>query len=94
MKVMDVVEKQGNVLFTVSYEDQEFRALQLVDRQNDRLHSVSNIEVGDQVLVVEIDAQLYAPRMSPDDAADSVSHIIIGMIPPSTVRNIAPGLVG
>lgn len=91
MQVMKVVEKRTNVLFTVSYEESKYRAIQLVDHAGNRLQAHSDIKVDDLVLVAEVGALLYSPSMT--DAADSVSHFIVGIVPPSRVQVLSPDLV-
>jgi len=78
MNVMKVTEVHTPVLFTL---DNDLRAIQLVDRNGGRLFANTKIEPGDHVLVTEVPGQLRSPSM--DDPTDSVSHIIIGLIPPS-----------
>lgn len=89
MRVMTVVEAENKVVFTVSSEGKELRALQLVDRTGGKLYANTEIEVGDIVLVVEVPAILLAPNMSASETGESISHIIVGIIPPSKVHEIS-----
>lgn len=96
MLVMTVTEAYNNVLFTVSDEENEYRAMQFVERINENdptIYASSVIRVGDQVLVVELPALLYSPSISRDNPGEAVSHIILGHIPPSDVQNISAYLV-
>ncbi len=54
MRVMTVMKAENKVLFTVSSEGKEVRALQLVDRIDDNIYANAAINVGDLVLVVEV----------------------------------------
>lgn len=83
MHVMTVKEAHNNVLFTVTHEEHDYRAVQLVDRISDQVYANTVVEVGDRVLVVEIPGLLYGPRMSKADSSEAVSHIIVGLIPSS-----------
>ena len=88
MHPMKVVEAHNRVLFTVVHEDREYRAVQLVDRWGGTVYANTEIQVEDLVLVVEVPGLLYGPHMSDSDAGEAVSHIIIGLIPPSGWREI------
>ena len=84
MDVMKVKEVHNNVLFTVSGKGSECRAVQLLDRVGKELYANTTLEKDDLVLVAEIPGFLYGPNMSkPEDAGEAVSHIIIGLVPPS-----------
>ncbi len=91
MLVMTVTEAHTNVLYTVSDEKDEYRAMQFVSRNGDTIYANADIRVGDQVLVVELPALLYSPSM--EDPGEAVSHIILGHIPPSTLHHISTDLV-
>ncbi|MCY3881741.1 MAG: hypothetical protein OXG61_06450 [Chloroflexi bacterium] len=88
MRIMNVTEAHNSVLFTVSHEGQELRALQLVERNGQTLYASSVVEVGDLVLVAEIPGFLRGPEMDEDDSLDSVSHIIVGLVPPSQWQDV------
>ena len=89
MHVMTVNEAHNNVLFTVSHEGSEYRAVQLLDRIGNDIYANTRIEVDDLVLVVEVPGLLLGPNMSKqDDASESVSHVIVGLIPPSDWHEI------
>ena len=80
MNVMRVTERHNNVLFTVALGDRQFRAVQLVDRYEDgKIYANTVVAVGDNVLVVEVPGFLLSPSM--DDPTDSVSHLIVGLVP-------------
>ena len=83
MRVMEVTERHNNVLFTVSHQGSDLRAVQLLDRIGETLHAQTVIEVGDLVLVTEVPGLLFRPNTSELDATESVSHIIVGLVPPS-----------
>ena len=83
MHPMKVVEAHNRLLFTVAHEGREYRAVQLVDRQGGMVYAHTEIQVDDLVLVVEVPGLLYGPNMSDSDASDAVSHIIVGLMPPS-----------
>ena len=88
MRIMTVVESENKVLFTVSSEGKELRALQLVDRWGDKIYANTSIDVGDLVLVEEVPGFLLGPNMSDSEVSESISHIIIGLIPPSKWHEI------
>ena len=96
MHAMKVIEKSNNVLFTVSDGETEVRAIQMVDRLEDggNVFATTRIEMDDIVLVCEIEQMLYAPSQSiGTDDSDAISHIIVGLIPPSHVHSLKRGLV-
>ena len=88
MRIMTVTEQHNNVLFTVSYRGSELRAVQLLDRIGENVYANTVIKVGDLVLVDEVPGLLYGPNMSESDAGEAISHIIVGLIPPSNWREI------
>ena len=83
MRIMTVVEAENKVLFTVSSEGKEVRALQLVDRMGGEMYANTSIEVGDLVLVTEVPGFLLGPNMPDSETSESISHIIVGLLPPS-----------
>ena len=83
MRVMVVKEQHNNVLYTVVSEDSEFRALQLVERSGGEIFAGTEIRVDDLVLVAEVPGFLIGPNFLDWDPTDSVSHIIVGLLPPS-----------
>ncbi len=87
MRVMTITERSTNVLFTVSYGENEFRAVQLLDRIGKDVYAQTTLEVGDLVLVEEVPQFLRSPSMS-KGSPDSVSHVIIGLVPPSECDEI------
>ena len=87
MNVMRVTERHNNALFTVALDDRQFRAVQLVGRYvGGNIYANTVVEVGDNVLVVEVPGFLLSPSM--DDPADSVSHLIVGLVPPGPWHDI------
>ena len=88
MRVMTVTEAHNNVLFTVSHEGEELRALQIVERNGGIVYASSVVEVGDLVLVAEVPGLLLGPNMDQDDFVDSVSHVIVGLLPPSQWHDV------
>ena len=93
---MKVVGKSTNALFTVSDDETEVRAIQMMDRLKDggKVFATTRIEMGDIVLVCEIEQMLYAPSQSMGtDDSDAVSHVIVGLVPPSHIRPLTKGLV-
>ena len=54
MRVMTITERHNNVLFTVSSNEDEFRAVQLIDRIGGHVYANTVLRVGDLVLVAEI----------------------------------------
>lgn len=88
MRVMTVVEAENNVVFTVTSEGTELRAIQLVDRWGDKIYANTNIQVGDLVLVAEVPGTLLGPNMPESEPGESISHIIVGLIPPSKWHEI------
>ena len=88
MFVARVTERFNNVVFTVEYDSVEYRALQLVDRMSDgQVYANTEIFVGDSVLVVNVPQFISSPGKA-EPGEDSVSHIIVGLIPPSNVQVI------
>ena len=94
MSVMEVKEAYNNVRFLVANDDEEYLALQLVERVpgDDNLYANQVIHLGDLVLVCEIPHFLSGP-VGTTHPEDRISHIILGVIPPSDVADIKPGLV-
>lgn len=88
MRVMTITERHNNVLFTVSSEGDEYRAIQCVTRDGTNLYANSTLQVDDKVLVAEIPDLLSSPSMLEEDVSDSVSLVIVGLIPPSQMREI------
>ena len=83
-RVMTVTEAHTNVLFTVAHNDSEFRAIQFIDQQESGVvYASTHIKIGDLVLVEEIPGFLYPPSDTDRDGGESISHIILGLIPPS-----------
>ncbi len=78
MNVLQVAQVHTPTLFTLT---NGLRAIQLVDRNGDTIYANTRIEPGDHVLVAEVPGQLRSPSM--EDPTDSVSHIIVGLLPPS-----------
>ncbi|MYB10883.1 MAG: hypothetical protein F4Y28_13020 [Acidimicrobiia bacterium] len=85
---MKVVEAHNRALFTVTHEGREYRAVQLVDRWGGKVYANTEIQVEDLVLVDEVSGLLHGPQMSDSDASDAVSHLIVGLIPPSEWHEI------
>jgi len=89
MKIGTVVEAHNSVLFDVLCNDETVRAVQLLDRLNGEMYANAKILVDDLVLVVEVPGLLFSPSMSESSASDSVSHITLGLVPPSLWHEIA-----
>lgn len=83
MRVMVVKEQHNNVLYTVVSGGSEFHAVQLVDRSGGEIFASTEIRVDDLVLVAEVPGFLIGPNFLDWDPTDSVSHIIVGLVPPS-----------
>ena len=94
MRVMTVTAAHNKVLFIVESGGSEYQALQLASRieESGRIYANEYIEVGDDVLVCEV-PQFVSSRFSDTPPEDSISHIIVGIVPPCNVDDIAPGLV-
>ncbi len=98
MEVMRIKDMQTNVLCTVvaleveQEQEIEYRAIQLCGRLEvgSPIYAATVLTEGDLVLVCEVPHFLHSP--SGENAEDSVSHIIVGLVPPSVVVPIAPGL--
>ena len=88
MRAMTINERHNNVLFTVSSNEDEFRAVQLIDRIGENVCANTVLRVGDLVLVAEIPGLLLGPNMSDADVSDAVGHVIVGLIPPSNWREM------
>ncbi len=88
MHVMRVIEAENAVVFAVASDDRDFRALQLVDRDGDTIYANTRIEVGDLVLVEEVPGFLLGPNTPDSEVSESISHIIVGLIPPSNWHEI------
>ena len=96
MQVMKVVEVFNKVEFEVAHPDvsdgTSFLAVQLVDRMmypgRAEVFANTTVEVGDLVLVAEVEHFLYEPNDSERNATEAVNHIIVGLIPPSNVQEI------
>ena len=96
MFVMQVIEAFNKVKFTVAYpgalDGTSFLAIQLVDRleyrQSKDIYANTIVQVGDLVLVAEVNQFLYGPNDLERDATEAVSHIIVGLIPPSNIHEI------
>ena len=86
IRLMVVNEVHTSALFTVSDQAGEARAIQTVDRleAQGQIYAATRVEVGDLVLVAEVPALLTTRTI--EDMTDSVSHIIIGIVPPSMVK--------
>lgn len=87
---MTVAEAHNNVLFTVRDGETEIRALQLVERIAETIYAHTVIVPGDLVLVAEVPGFMLSPSMTESDAIDSVSHVIIGLVPPGEWHEV-PG---
>ena len=91
MRVMKVMERHNNILFTLSDQGGEVRAVQLVHRlanEQEKLYASTRIEVDDLVLVTDIPALLLGPNMPESEISESIGHIIIGLVPPSKALEI------
>ena len=89
VRVMKVAAAHNNVLFTVSCEGRDYRAVQLVDRIGNQVYANTVLKTDDLVLVVEVPGLLYGPGMSKrDDASEAVSHIIVGLVPQSNWHEV------
>ena len=90
--VMKVKEAHNNIRFLVTTGSNEYLALQLIRRVMGGLRANEDIKVGDLVLVCEVPHFLSSP-LTGTPPEDSISHIILGIVPPSGVANIQAGLV-
>lgn len=95
LRVMTVTAAHNKVVFTVESGDTEYRALQLASRieEGGRIYAAEYIAVGDTVLVCEI-PQFISSKFDAMEPEDSISHVILGIVPPSNVDDIARELVG
>ena len=82
-QIMKVIEAHNNVLFTVVHNDSECRAIQFIDRLQSGVYASTRIEIDDLVLVEEVPGFLYGPNDTERDGRESISHIILGLVPPS-----------
>ncbi len=94
-QVMQVVEAFNNVKFTVAQPDKldatSYLALQMVDRMEDptsMVYANTRIQVGDLVLVTEVNQFLFGPSDGEKSGTEAISHIILGLIPPSQIHEI------
>ena len=92
MFAAEVIGGYNNVVFTVSYNSEEYRALQLVDRQDGKTYANTEIHIGDTVLVVEV-PQFISPPKEAGPSGESISHVITGLLPPSNIHRINDDLV-
>ena len=82
--VMVVKEAHSKVLFTLSDpadESRQVRAIQLADRNGGKLYTKTDIEIDDKGLVTEVSGLLFDSTM--EGVEEMVSHVIIGLLPPS-----------
>ena len=90
--VAKAIEEYNKAVFTVSCNSGEYRALQLGDRLDAQICANTEIHIGDSVLVIEL-PQFISPPSEAGPSGESISHIIIGLIPPSNIQRISDNLV-
>ncbi|MCY3941433.1 MAG: hypothetical protein OXG29_10200 [Gammaproteobacteria bacterium] len=90
-----IVEMHNNVLATISVDGDSvsYRALQCLGRSgvdSEDVYAAEPLRKGDQVLLCEVPYWISRPDMH---AEDFVSHIILGLLPPSEVKSIPAELL-